>query len=234
MIPKIIHYVWFGSKKKKRLIRRCMRSWAKACPDYKIVLWDERNFDVNRYEFTREAYERKSWAFLSDFIRVYALKEYGGIYLDTDVEIIKSLDSLLVNKAFVGFEDNEKIGTAIIGSEAQNPIFDNLFKLYKTKHFINSNGASDLTPNVHLFTDELSQHGLKIDNSFQKLNDITIFPKDYFYPKNYITSKINLTDNTVCIHHYLGSWCTTKSKIIKFLPPKVTKYIVKIKHLFKK
>ena len=139
MIPKKIHYIWVGGNPLTPLAEKCIESWKKYCPDYEIVRWDESNFDVNQNQYCKEAYENKKWAFVSDYIRLKVLYEEGGIYMDTDVEVVKPLDKFLSNPAFSGFENDTMIPTGIIASEKNNPWVDKLLKKYDDKHFIKKN-----------------------------------------------------------------------------------------------
>lgn len=212
-IPKIIHYCWFGGKTLPENVEKCISSWKKYCPDYEIMCWDETNFDLNINDYVREAYENKKWAFVSDFVRVYVLYNYGGIYMDTDVEVLKPLDDFLVNSAFSGFEDDNHIPTAIMASKKNNNWIKKILDYYEDRHFI-VNGKIDYTTNVILITDITKKYyGLKQNNKYQDLNDVVFYPKEYFCPKNNLTGEINLTDNSYCIHHFDGSWQNKKMKI---------------------
>ena len=160
MIPKIIHYVWLGKGKKNARILKCIESWKKYMPDYEIIEWNETNLPkIN--DFFYHAYENKKWAFASDVARLFILYNYGGIYMDTDVEVIKSLDKYLENKAFSGFESDNSVPTGIMASEKGLPIFRELIDYYTDRHFIDESGNLDLTTNVTTITNILKKHGLK-------------------------------------------------------------------------
>lgn len=208
MIPKIIHYCWFGGNPLPELAHKCIASWRKHLPDYEIKEWNENNFDVNNTNaYVREAYRAKKYAFVSDYVRLYALYQEGGIYMDTDVEVIKPLDRFLNHTAFSGFEDAANVSTGIIACE-QNALWakENL-EYYKNKHFVKNNGDLDLTTNVQTITQYMIAKGLQQNNTYQDFpNLITIYPKEYFCPKSYRTGKVELTNNTYTIHHFAASW----------------------------
>lgn len=208
MIPKIIHFCWFGGNPLSELAEKCIESWKKYCPDYEIIRWDESNFDVNQNTYCREAYEAKKWAFVSDYARLKVLYEYGGIYMDTDVEVIRCLDSFLTYTAFLGFESPTHLGTSIIASKKEATWIWDLLSYYDSKIFINQNGEMGLTPNTKVVTDMmLSKYQLKLNNSYQYLNnEVIVFPIEYFCPKDYYSGNLSITDNTHTIHHYNGSW----------------------------
>ena len=211
MIPKIIHYCWFGNNPMPKLERRCIRSWKKYCKDYEFIKWDESNFDVNAYEFTKEAYKEKKWAFVSDFVRLYALVTFGGIYLDTDIELLKSIDNLLLVNSFSGFEDDKLIAAGIMGCEKGNKIFENFFSYYKEYSFRKDNALKMISiPTI--LTNICKSRGIKIENKYQEIGGLTIFPSEYFYPKNYETGLTEITSNTYSIHHYSASWFDKKKK----------------------
>ena len=232
MIPKIIHYVWLGKKPLDKKSKKCLKSWKKHCPDYMIICWNENNFDINFCDYTREAYAKKQWAFISDVIRLYALVDKGGIYLDTDVELLGSLDMFLNKKAFAGFNDDKTIGTSLLAGEKDFHIYKKFLNDYMHRHFILEDGSLDQTPNVEYLTDICRQFGFLPNNKYQNINGLEIYPLDYFCAKSYITNKLLVTDKTVCIHHFSGSWTSKKYKFIRFIGPKATKVLVKLKHVF--
>lgn len=206
-IPKIVHYCWFGKGEKNQKIKECMKSWKKYLPDYEIIEWNEENFAINCNQYVKEAYENKKWAFITDYVRLYVLYHYGGIYMDTDVEVLKSLDIFLKNQAFSGFEDENYIPTGIMGSVKKHIWIEKLLKFYEDKHFI-ENGKLDLTPNTQTITDiTKKEFHLILNNRKQFLKEgLVLYPKDYFCPKNHYNGKIYLTKNTYTIHHFNGSW----------------------------
>ncbi len=203
MIPKIIHYCWFGGAKKTRLVKKCIKSWKKHCPDYKIIEWNEDNFDVSCNTFCAEMYKRKKWAFLSDYARLKIIFENGGIYLDTDVELVKPLDPLLSNRAYMGYEINDRINTGLgFGSVCGLSILKENMILYDTLTDFDNLGT-----NVDFTTTVFRRHGIRPDNgTIQHVEDIALYPVEYFCPKPVETGLIELTDKTISIHHYTGSW----------------------------
>lgn len=205
-IPKIIHYCWFGKNKKPDGVQKCIRSWEERCPDYEIIEWNENNFDVDKIPYTQEAYAAGKWAFVSDVARLYALINQGGIYLDTDVELIASFDKVLDNDAFVGFEGTKYIATAVIGSIPNNTILETFLNKYKTLHFAYSSTCFDETTNVTRLTELLLQNGLILNGEKQEIDGLTILPTDFFSPYDYINGQLRVTDNTIAIHWYSVSW----------------------------
>ncbi len=211
-IPKIIHYCWFGKNKKSKLIEKCIKSWKKYCPDYKIVEWNEDNFDINCNKYVKQAYDNKKWAFVTDYVRLYAVYNEGGIYLDTDVELIKTLDHLLKYDAFLSCENDTNINTGVgFGGCRHNHMIELLLKSYDNISFINSETKKmDLTPctkrNTLTIKEKYGQ--IKINNFIDK--NIMIFGKEYFSPFNNLTGEMKKTKNTVGIHWYSGSWRSNK------------------------
>ncbi len=206
MIPKIIHYVWVGGNPLPPLAEKCIESWKKYCPDYEIKRWDETNFDINQNLFCKQAYESKKWAFVSDYIRLKVLYEYGGVYMDTDVEVIKPIDGFLKHPAFSGFECTLKIPTGIIAAEKNNHWIKLMLDYYNDKQFVNSDGTFELVSNV-IFMSELTKKNYKIEfnDKFQDLNDIVFYPHDYFCPY-FNEEEVYTTENTYTIHHFASSW----------------------------
>ena len=239
MIPKIIHYVWLGGNPLGEQEKKYIDTWKKFCPDYEIKRWDETNFNVNENKYCRQALEQKKWAFASDYIRLKVLYEYGGIYLDTDVELTKPLDNFLKHEAFVGLEDDENIATCVIGAKPKNEWIESILKTYKNRNFINK-GKMDLTTNV-VIVSALTKHNnniMNFENKFHDFKNVVIYPRDYFSPIEFTTKKINITKNTHSIHHFAGSWVYKQSPLqkIKGFFRKVVKKILgkknveKIKH----
>lgn len=208
-IPKIIHYCWFGGAAYPPLVERCIESWKRQLPDYSFWRWDESNFDITSHRFVKEAYEAKKWAFVSDYVRFYVLERYGGIYLDTDVEVIKSFDPFLHHGAFVGYESRYVLSTAVIGSQAHHPFTKAMKSLYD-KPFIRDNGIMETVPNTQIVTQLLeSSFGLDKTKSKQLLqNDIEVYPQEYFSPKSYYDKTLIESEKTVAVHHFDGSWHT--------------------------
>ncbi len=206
MIPKIIHYCWFGGNPLPEMAQRCIASWKQHCPEYEIIEWNENNFDITINEYVKEAYEKKKWAFVSDVARLYALVSYGGIYMDTDVEVIKPLDSLLEYEAVSGFESETRIPTGLMACEKNHRMFIEFLSEYENRHFLRSDGSMDLTTNVTSITRTCDKYGLIKNNTKQTVNGFTLLPSDYLCPKDVESKEIHLTDNTLCIHHFDGSW----------------------------
>ncbi len=232
MIPKKIHYCWFGKKPLPKLAKKCMASWKKYCPDYEIIKWNEHNFDINYCSYTKEAYEMGKYAFVSDVARLYALVNQGGIYMDFDVEIIRPIDAFLKYKAFSGFETDDIIQTGIMACEQNFNLFKECLLEYEQLHFIKKDGSFDITPNTYRITNTCVKYGLQLNNTEQNIKNCLIFPKDYFCPKNYNIQKLIITENTYSIHHFYGSWYTLQMKtynlLVKIFGDKFVKFIVDI------
>lgn len=205
-IPKIIHYCWFGGNPLPEMAVKCIESWKKYCPNYEIMEWNENNFNLEMNDYVKEAYAAKKWAFVSDVARLYALVNYGGIYMDTDVEVIKPLDDLLDYEAFSGFESDSCIPTGLMACEKKHRMFIEFLQDYEGDHFKRKDGSLDLTTNVTRITNTCLKYGLKQNNQFQNVNGFTLLPKDYLCPKDHETKEINITRNTYTIHHFDGSW----------------------------
>lgn len=206
MIPKIIHYCWFGNNPKSSLINKCIASWHKYCPDWEFVEWNESNFDINCCCYVKEAYESKKWAFVSDYCRFYALNKMGGIYLDTDVELLKPLDEYR-QSPFMAFEEVNKLNPGLIcGCEAADVHCKNLLDEYNGDYFINPDGTLNLRTVCDRATDEFVKYGLVLNNTLQDIDTYKIYPTDYFNPYSMKTGKITIKPITVSVHHYAGSW----------------------------
>lgn len=214
-IPKIIHYVWLGGNPIPENLNEYIKTWEKFLPDYEIIEWNESNIDLDKYQYCREAYDAKKYAFASDVVRLDVLYNYGGIYLDTDIEVLKSLDDLLEHRGFSGFESDEEVAAGIIGSEKGGEWVKDQLDYYKTADFVNDKGKYNFKTIVETIT-EISEekYGLRKNGELQILkNDFVIYPTDYFYPQSPKTGKITLTENSYAIHHYAGSWVTPKNKL---------------------
>lgn len=240
MIPKLIHYCWFGGNPLPELAQKCIASWKKYLPEYEIKEWNENNFDISQNLYVKEAYEARKYAFVTDYVRLYALYHEGGIYMDTDVEVLKSLDRFLIHSAFSGFEDEHNIPTGIMGSERNGRWARENLQYYDNKHFVNPDGGLDTTTNVEIITNYMMKYGLMQNNSYQDFPGVfTVYPKDYFCPKDHGTGCIYLTENTYCIHHFMMSWLPSrqvrvsniKRKMIRFLGIKRVDFIINFFHL---
>ncbi len=213
MIPKKIHYCWFGRGEKSRLIKKCIASWEKFCPDYEIIEWNEDNFDININRYVSEAYKHKKYAFVADYARLYALYDEGGIYFDTDVELIKSPDELLNNKAFSGFENEEYVATWSMGSEKNFFLWKEFMQYYDNIAFVKENGEFDTTSNVRILTEKLINIGMVANGELQLVENFKVYPFDYFSPLEDSTGIMRKTDNTVCIHWFDKSWFDRKHRL---------------------
>lgn len=212
MNEKIIHYCWFGNKEKPKSVLKMIDSWKKFCPDYKIIEWNENNFDVNCCDYVKEAYECKKYAFVSDYARIYALNKIGGIYIDTDVELRKNLDNFLKYDFCMSFQDDEYLNTGLIISKKNNLILNEILNYYKKHHFIIDNNM-DMTSNPFIITNILKKHGLIVENKRQLINNILILPSEFFCPMNYQTRILKITKNTYAIHWFSATWLDDKTKI---------------------
>ncbi|WP_051640918.1 glycosyltransferase family 32 protein [Bacillus sp. MB2021] len=207
-IPKIIHYCWFGHSSHNELMSKCINSWKEHLPDYKIIEWSERNFDINSNIFVKEAYNLKKFAFVTDYVRLFVLYHYGGIYLDTDVEVKKNLDPFLSHSAFSGFEDEKRISTAIIGSKKNNYWIGELLEYYNNKRFVKEDGSLDIKTNVDIISSiSENQFNIKLNNEYQEVRDLlALYPREYFCPKDFKTGLLLKSEKTYTIHHFNGSW----------------------------
>lgn len=203
MIPKKIHYCWFGRGEKPKLAQKCIASWRNYMPDYEIIEWNEDNFDVNRNAYTQMCYDQKKYAFLTDYLRLVIVEEQGGIYFDTDVEAVRSFDDLLVHPAFAGFENDTHIATGLgFGAEPHNPVIQQMLKEYD--QLLDGQHGTIGCPILN--TEALLKFGLKLNGEKQELTDAVVFPEDYFNPRNSITGELKKTANTYSIHWYCASW----------------------------
>lgn len=213
IIPKKIHYCWFGGKQIPDKYKRYMESWNKFCPDYEIVEWNESNYDVSKCKYMQQAYEKKIWGFVPDYARIDIVYNHGGIYLDTDVELVKNIDDLLYQKAFAGFEDerNVNLGSGF-GSIKGLPVLKAMLDHYSSLNFIEENGELNLTASPILNTAVLSQFGLKENGNYQKIADMTVYPAKVLVGKCMYTMRTIIKPWTYAVHHYDGSWATEKAR----------------------
>ena len=227
-IPKIIHYFWFGKGELPDIFKTCLESWKKNCPDYEIKRWDESNFDVNITNYTKEAYEQKKYAFVSDYARFYIIEKYGGIYLDIDVEMIKPIDDLLMHESFCGFEYNSNCVNPglILGSVPHGDFVSSVLKYYNSQE-----GFTYGTHTVCTISTDILEKKYKLDlsdyNKIQNLGRVCVYPAEYFCAYDQIAKKKMVNDNTICIHHYNASWLSTKEKIVNFIKKIVYRIIGK-------
>lgn len=235
MIPKVIHACWFGGKSMPQVAQKYIESWKKYNPEYEVKIWDESNFDITSNMYIYEAYQNRKFAFVTDYVRLKVLYEYGGIYMDTDVEVLKSLDELLKYPAFSGFEGPNRIPTGTMGAEKNNRWIGLLLDYYNDRHFVLEDGSMDLTTNVTSITDlTVANYPLNLNNTFQIFDDFVMFPFDYLCAKDLVDGVVKKTDNTYTIHHFAGSWTSPKKKFINILLSlfgyRFVQFFVKIKH----
>ena len=208
-IPKIIHYCWFGRNPKPKLAERCIKSWKKFCPDYEIIEWNEDSFDVAAApKYVRQAYEARRWAFVSDYVRLRALVEMGGVYMDTDVEVVKPLDPYLKHEAFAGFEHMERVQTGLLACRKDFPLFREFMAYYDTASFLRPDGTPDVTTNVEILSGLCREHGLVFHDKYQVVDGLAVYPREVFCPVDFDTKKLKKTRKTVTIHWFSGSWHT--------------------------
>lgn len=244
MIPKIIHYCWFGRSPLPNLANKCIASWQKYLPDYEIKEWNEDNFDVNIIPYTAEAYKMRKYAFVSDYARFWILYNFGGLYFDTDVEIIRPMYDIIARGPFAGCEKEAGNGPGMLGvapglglgAYANMPLYKEILDIYETQNFYIPANLKDMVTIVHITTNLLCKKGLIDTNSIQQVAGVNIYPKEYMCPMDYDTGIIKLTSHTCCIHHYSSSWFGIKDKlritVIRMIGPQLTSLMRKAKHLF--
>ena len=209
MIPRIIHYCWFGNNQLPKSALNCIDSWKHFFPDYEIRIWNEDNFDVNSIPYTSQAYSSKKYAFVSDYARYWILYNYGGLYFDTDVEIVRPFDHILAQGAFMGREagTNGKVAPGLgIGFEPKHPFLEEILEEYSKFRFVNVDGSLNQKTIVDYTTELLLKKGLILEDVTQCLDGITVYPSDIFCPIDSTTGIIRMTSNTLSIHHYDCSW----------------------------
>ena len=243
MMPKTIHYCWFGGSKMPDYALKCIESWKKYFPGYEIKEWNETNFDVNCCDYVREAYQEKKWAFVSDYARFWILYNYGGVYFDTDVEVIKNFDDILNVGPFMGLQSDFEVAPGL--GLAANPglgLYKEILDYYDNQHFVvNEVSAKQITVVEHT-TAILREKGLKDIPGIQNIEGVYIYPKEYFNPMDHETGELNITSNTHSIHHYAASWCNdgsrTRGKIYRFLTrhfgSRFSRMVKTVWHMFKR
>lgn len=235
MIPKVIHYCWFGRNPLPKDVKECIKSWKKYCPDYEIVRWDEDNFDINCHPFVKEAYEQKAWAFVSDFARLKVVLENGGVYFDTDVELLKNPDFLLSNGCFMGITQTMNLCTTGLGfgAEKGNAVIEKMLKKYDNVSLLKQSRDELACP--YLNSAVVEEMGYTFSNEIVKLNGITIYPPRYFDPLSVGDTQNLLCEDTVSIHHYAATWTSKgnrfKRKLFRFIGEE---NIHKLKKIFKR
>lgn len=201
-IPRVIHYIWFGKKKKNKAVKRCIASWKKYCPEYKLMEWNETNYNIKKNRYMYEAYKAKKWAFASDYARYDVIYQYGGIYLDTDVELVSSLDPFLRDSMYMGFLEDKRVNSGLgFGSVAGNLILKEILQYYDGRSFYKKNGEMDLRICNHNETSVLVKHGLVRNGEEQWLDYVHVYPREYLNPVGE-----NPTEKTISVHHFEGSW----------------------------
>lgn len=231
MIPKVIHYCWFGRNPLPESAVKCIYSWKKYFPDYEIKEWNEDNFDVNIIPYTREAYEAKKYAFVSDYARIWVLYNYGGLYFDTDVEVIKSMDDIVIKGSFMGIEiEPSATGTISVnpglglGSIKNHPMFKEILSFYNNTNFLLDNGSYNLFAIVKITTMILFNNGMKNTNSLQKVNGIWIYPREYFNPFDDNTGTLAVTENTRSIHWFTKTWMKKQNPLRIWIIRRIHRY----------
>ena len=215
-IPKIIYFCWFGRNPYPEKVALCIESWKKFNPDYEIIKIDEDNFDINCCDYVREAYEEKYWAFVSDYARFYYLKKTGGVYLDTDVETIASLNDFMGSEAFLSFKSGFTkdgihvfgITSGIIGAVKDHPMVNRILDTFEGRSFHKENGELDFTPIAKILTEYCIEQGIAMEDKIQSSDKITLWPCEYLCPQIEMDDSIKVTDNTHAIHYFTGSWRT--------------------------
>lgn len=213
MIQKKIHYFWVGGNPMPEKNRACIKSWKKYCPDYEIVEWNESNYDISKCVYMKQAYDAGMWGFVPDYARMDIIYREGGIYLDTDVELIRSLDGLLSCRAFMGFEDRSCVAPGLgFGAESGNALIKQMRDMYGGLSFLREDGTPNLIVSPAYATKLLERYGLQRNGKRQKVQDIDIFPVEYFAPLCYLNNRLKITKNTYSIHWYHASWHTPEQR----------------------
>lgn len=206
-IPKVIHYCWFGKKPIPEINRRYMESWKKYCPDYEIVEWNESNYDVYKNQYMGQAYDAGKYGYVTDYARIDILYRHGGIYFDTDAELLKNMDELLHLQAFTSFEEYPMVNFGGgSGSVKGFPLLKNILDFRENIQFINSDGSCNTTTCGYFETVPLQRSGLKPDGSIQNIDGLTVLSSEYFHPKSSVTGLTDVTENTYSIHQFCWSW----------------------------
>lgn len=213
-INKVIHYCWFGKSPVPEKEKSCIETWKQHFPDFELKLWNEDNFNYEGCLFSKQAYEQKKYAFVSDYARAKILYEYGGLYLDTDVKVLKSFGNLLDGSVngILGFERKAFIGTAVIACQPHDPCIKELLNYYETHEFMQKDGSFDTIANVSILTDILKDKGLVLGGARQSIPGFEVYNREYFYPKKLSETEFNVSDETVAIHICSNSWLTERER----------------------
>ena len=216
MVPKIIHYCWFGGAPMPPSVQNCIDSWKKYCPDYELRLWDEKSFPLSSCSYVQEDYRNRKWAFVTDYVRFDVLYRYGGVYFDTDVELIRGIDDLVAKGPFMAMEGESEcmVATGLgMASDKGNPLLKEILDYYHNAHFEEENGyLSTRNTVVEIVSNLLKKKGFRNENRIQEIAGFTIYPPSWFCPYDYSTGKLTITEDTRSIHHYDASWKTGKEK----------------------
>ena len=214
VIPKKVHYCWFGNNSKSRLIKKCIASWEKYLPDWEIIEWNESNYDVYKNDYISKAYKEQKWAFVVDFARFDILNQYGGVFLDADVELLKSIpEEFMYHEAFTGFETEKTVAPGLIfASKAGHPMLKEIIGVYNTKKY-GEKVEGKIETIVDIVTDILDKNGLIKNNSLQNIKGIMVYPKEYFCCFDHETQNFEIKEETISIHHYTASWSTWYRRI---------------------
>ena len=210
MIPKTIHYCWFGRGEKPKLAKKCIASWKKYCPDYEIIEWNEDNFDINMNGYTKMCYEQKKYAFLSDYVRLYVVEKHGGLYFDTDVELLRNIDHMLDCEAFFGFESEEHVNTGLGFGSAKNSR-SMIAMIKKYDDLIDGTKGVEGCPILN--TKALAELGLLQNGQHQNLDSTIIYPVSMMNPYDSVTGALNKTQDTISIHWYSASWLSKGKRL---------------------
>ena len=222
MIPRTIHWCWFGHGNKNQLVEKCVNSWRRHMPDWTIKEWNEDNFDIHCNKYVEEAYANKKWAFVTDYVRVYALFHEGGVYMDSDVEVIKPLDCFLTLPAFTGRDSVYGSLTGTMGSEKSGKWVKDLLDDYAERHFVKADGSLDLTTNVEYCDQRMIPLGLKYEDAeFEVPGYVKVFKQEVFCPKSFKSRSYAITDNSFTIHHFATSWKPLRYRIRVWLREKM-------------
>lgn len=236
MIPKVVHYCWFGGNQLPDDAKKCIESWRKFFPEYEIKEWNERNFDVNCCDYVKEAYAAKKWAFVSDYARFWILYHEGGLYFDTDVEVIKDMSDIIAQGAFMGCETDDKCNPGLgLGANPGLGLYKEILDYYEKIHFLIEGNTTETV--VTHTSKILKSHGWVGNGEIEQIEGVTIYPPEYFCPMDYKTGKLDITPNTRSIHWYTASWQSSyskaKTKLQQLLGPSLTSEIIDLKKKFK-
>jgi len=225
LIPQIIHYCWFGRGEKSAMVNTCIESWREFLPEYQIIEWNETNFNIeNSIAYVKDAYKCKKYAFVSDYVRLYALRQWGGIYMDTDVEVLKSYNDLLTYSSFWGFEDDHYMASCVIGAQESDILVDAFFHHYDNKKFINDDGSMNQLTNTYILSELVGSMGITLNGKQQNINDnIAIFPKTYFSPYDYKNGDNFICEKSYAIHHFSQTWLPWHARYRRILKIKIMK-----------